>query len=308
MATQTGETGRATAGDADGSGDDAPPMVSLDGERRLAYAEYGAPDGTPVVFCHGTPGSRRLGELFDTAARERGIRILAPDRPGFGASSPWPGRSITDTARVVTAVLDDAGVERAGLIAFSGGCPYALATAATEPGRIERVDVIAGATPPDVGGTDPAVQRLLGGLATRTPTLLGGLLRGQAWLVRRRDPSVVVGQYTDDAAAIPDAAAEVVRADFVEALTTHRSGTITEFQHAAAAWEFDVEAVDTPVRFWHGDADANVPIAGVRQLAEQIPDAHLETVSDADHLRTLLRTREDVLDRHRSGTDRTRRP
>jgi pimeloyl-ACP methyl ester carboxylesterase len=299
MAMQTRETGRDSAGV--GDGDERSNVVALDGERRLAYAEYGARDGRPVVFCHGTPGSRRLGELFDTAARERGIRILAPDRPGFGASSPWPNRSNRDTARVVTAVLDDAGVGRAGLIAFSGGCPYALATAATEPERVERVDVIAGATPPDGGGTEPAIQRLLRGLATTTPTLLGGLLRGQAWLARRRDPSVVVGQYTDDPEAIPDAAAEVVRADFVEALTTHRSGTITEFQHAAATWEFDVEAVETTVRFWHGEADANVPIAGVRRLAERIPDAHLETVDDADHIRTLLRTRADVLDRHRSG-------
>ena len=308
MATQTFETGRDSLDDGDGDADDSPTIVSLDGERRLAYAAYGAPEGTPVVFLHGTPGSRRLGELFDTAARERGIRILAPDRPGFGKSSPWPARSITDTARVVTAVLDDAGVERAGLIAFSGGCPYALAAAATDPARVERVDVIAGATPADVGGDDPAIQRLLRGLATTTPLLFGGLLRGQAWLARRRDPSVVVGQYTDDVEAIPDAAAEVVRTDFVEALATDRSGTITEFQHAASAWDLDYAAIDAPVRFWHGDGDANVPIAGVRRLADRIPDAHLERISDADHLRTLLRSRADVLDRHCSGTDRTRRP
>ncbi|RXK51526.1 alpha/beta fold hydrolase [Halorientalis pallida] len=206
MATQRREADRAESEDADAG----PKTVSLDGERRLAYAEYGAPEGTPVVFCHGTPGSRRLGELFETAARERGVRILAPDRPGFGASSPWPGRSITDTARVVPAVLDDAGVGCAGLIAFSGGCPYALAAAGVCPERVERVDVIAGATPPDVGGDDSAIRRLLTGLATRTPTLLGGLFRGQTWLARRLDPSVVVGQYTDDVESVPEPVAEEI--------------------------------------------------------------------------------------------------
>ncbi|SEO88916.1 Pimeloyl-ACP methyl ester carboxylesterase [Halorientalis persicus] len=301
MATQTRETGPPGTRDGNRDGDGSPTTVSLDGGRRLAYAEHGAPEGTPVVFLHGTPGSRRLGELFDTAARARGIRILAPDRPGFGTSSPWPARSISDTARVVTAVLEDVGVERAGVVAFSGGCPYALATAATSPERVDRVDVISGATPPDAGD-DPAIQRVLGGLATRTPTVLGGLFRGQAWLARRLDPSVVVSQYTDAAEAIPAETAELVRADFVEAFATHRSGAVTEFRHAASAWDIEFDAVDVPVRFWHGDADANVPIAGVYRLAEWLPDARLEPIADADHLRTLLRCRADVLDRHCGGT------
>jgi len=303
MATQTRATGR--SGSDGGGGDEDPRTVSVSDGRRLAYAEYGSPDGTPVVFLHGTPGSRRLGELFDTAARERGVRILAPDRPGFGASSPWRARSVSDGATVVTAVLDDAGVERAGLIAFSGGCPYALATAATCPERVDRVDVISGATPPDTGD-DPAIQRLLRGLATRTPSLLGGLFRGQTWLARRFDPSIVVSQYTDEAETIPDEIAEVVRSDFIEAFATHRSGAVTEFQHAASGWSIDFDDIDLPVRFCHGDADENVPIAGVRRLAERIPDARVESVTGADHLRTLLRCREDVLDRHCCGTTRGR--
>ena len=64
--------------------------VSIGENRQLTYTEYGEAGGTPVLFLHGTLGSRRLGTLFDTAAREHGIRLLAPDRPGAsrrGASS-----------------------------------------------------------------------------------------------------------------------------------------------------------------------------------------------------------------------------
>jgi pimeloyl-ACP methyl ester carboxylesterase len=275
--------------------------VRLDGERRIAYAEYGRPDGVPVVFLHGTPGSRLLGRLFDAAARERGVRVLALDRPGYGRSTPWPTRSVRDAGAFVGAVLDDADVETAGLVAFSGGAPHAFATAAARPDRVDRVDVVSGATPPDVAEETPAVQRALARLATTTPAVLRGLFRGQAWFADRLDPSFVVAQYTSggDAEPVPEAAAEVVKADFVEAFARHRSGAVTEFRNAAREWGVRLDEIDADVCFRHGENDANVPIDGVRRLAATIPTARLEVLDDADHLRTLLRSVPDVLEAHR---------
>jgi len=120
--------------------------VEETGDRRLAYAEYGAENGSPMVFLHGTPGSRRLAELFESTARDTDVRILAPDRPGYGRSDPWSDRSIRDGGRVVRTVLDHAGIDTARLVAFSGGAPYAFAAAAALPSRIDRLDVVAGAT------------------------------------------------------------------------------------------------------------------------------------------------------------------
>lgn len=273
--------------------------ASTDGDGDIAYAEYGRPDGAPVVFLHGTPGSRKLGSLFDSAADEAGVRVLAPDRPGYGRSDPRPDRSIRDAGAFVGAVLDDADVRTAGLVAFSGGAPSALATAATRPDRVERVDIVSGATPPDVGGETPAVQQFLARLATTTPAVLRGLLRGQAWVADRLGPSVVVSQYTENAESIPDAEAEVVRADFVEAFARSRRGAATEFRNAATDWGVRFEEITTPVNFWHGENDANVPIDGVRRLEERIPNARLRVLDDADHLETLLRCIPDVIERHR---------
>ncbi|MGQ4554896.1 alpha/beta fold hydrolase [Halobellus sp. GM3] len=272
--------------------------------RQIAYATYGDPDGTPVVFLHGTPGSRRLGALFHADARERGVRILAPDRPGYGRSSPRPLSGVREAGPLVRALLDDAGVERAGIIAFSGGSPFALAAAATCPERVRRVDSVAGVAPP--GSTDdlPIVQRLLSGLATRAPSLLAGLLRGQAVLARRLDPSFVVAQYTTGGdEAVPDAVASVVRDDFLEAFARTRAGVVTEFRLTAAEWGIDFEEVDADVRLWHGDDDTNVPIDGVRRLRDRLPSADLRVLEGADHLGTLLRSVDDVLGVQRSSAD-----
>ena len=275
--------------------------TSLDEDRQVAYTEYGCSDGVPVVFLHGTPGSRRLGTLFETVAQKQGIRLLAFERPGYGHSTPWPSRSLRDAGTVVSTVLDDANVKRAGLVAFSGGGPHALATAVTRPARVTRVDIVSGAVPPDVSETQPATQRLLAGLATRTPTLLRSLFRGQAWLAARLDPSLVVSQYTaaGGAASIPDDAAAIVQADFVDAFARHRSGAVTDFRNTASDWGIHLDDLETDVCFWHGENDTNVPIDGARRLAAQLPTAQLRVLDDADHLQTLLQTVPEVLPRHR---------
>lgn len=275
--------------------------VSVPNDRTVTYTEYGSPDGTPVVFFHGTPGSRRFANLFHTKAQSHSIRLLALDRPGYGQSSPWADRSVRDTAQFVGPVLDHADVDTAGVIAFSGGAPYAYATAATLPDRITRLDVVAGATPPHVTEEQPFVQQLLGGMATTTPRLLRAAFRVQVWLAHRQDPSFVVGQYTTDdaSAAVSQRAARIVYEDFLEAFATHRSGAVTEFRHAASDWDIEFNKIEMRMRLWHGTDDTNVPLAAVRRLESRLPDARLQVLTDADHLQTVLRSVPEILARDR---------
>lgn len=269
------------------------------GDRQIVYAEYGRPNGAPVVFLHGTPGSHRLGALLHPAARANDVRIIAPSRPGYSASSPWPNRSLHDTVDSILPVLDDAGVRTAGLVGFSGGGPHALAMASERPHRVARVDLVSGATPPEVSAETPGLQRLLGGLATRTPAILRSLFGGQAWAASRLDPSFVVSQYTADGSAVSDDTAELVRADLCEAFARHRSGAVTDLRNAATIWEFDYKAISPEVRVWHGRLDTNVPIGDARRFANALPGAELRVSADADHLQTLLRSAADVLECHR---------
>lgn len=269
--------------------------VTVDG-RNAAYTQYGDPAGDPVVFFHGTPGSRRLGALYEDAARATGTSVLAFDRPGYGESAPRASHTPTDTADLVAAVLDDAGHATARLLAFSGGTPHALATAIERPGRVHRVDVVSGAVPASARESTPSVQRLLGTLAVRTPRLLGGLFRIQAAAARRKPPAFVVSQYTADGTQhVPDEAAAIVRRDFCEALGGSRNGAVRESRQFTDDWPFDAGAVDCEVNWMHGTDDDNVSLGGVRRLCEQLPDCEL-TVLDTDHLGALLETRERVLE------------
>jgi pimeloyl-ACP methyl ester carboxylesterase len=72
--------------------------VDLPDGRRLGHADFGDPEGAPLLHLHGTPGSRLdfATDRYDAALREAGVRFIAVDRPGFGMSDPKPGRGHAD--------------------------------------------------------------------------------------------------------------------------------------------------------------------------------------------------------------------
>lgn len=272
--------------------------VMVNGTQTIGYREYGDSEGTPLIFLHGTPGSAILGEVFQDRARETGTRVIAIDRPGYGTSSPWPNRTLTDTGTFVTAVLDDIGATAADLVGFSGGGPHALAVGTTHPDRVGDLHIVGGVAPPSLRERTPAVQRTLSGLARRLPTLVKGVFRAQAWVADRASPSFILGQYTDgNQDHIPDDVAEIVRRDFVTAFATHRSGAAHELRMLSGSWATLLDGVDRPVQLWHGDNDTNVPVENARKVRDRLPDADLEVFEDADHLTALLLSRDPIFDR-----------
>jgi pimeloyl-ACP methyl ester carboxylesterase len=254
----------------------APRTVTVDGHR-VAYAAYGDPDGDPVVAFHGTPGSRAFGTLYDDHARDCGVRVLAFDRPEYGESGDWREYDPTDSPRVVAALLDDAGADTAGVLAFSGGTSHALASAAA---------------PPACADSLPRVQRVLGALAGRVPRLLSGLLRAQAWAAARTGPAFVAAQYTTDGADhLPADVLEATRRDFLEALSGGGAGLVRESRQAVREWPVTLADVDCEVTWFHGRRDENVPLAGARACVDALPHATLSAL-DTDHLGALAATRE----------------
>jgi pimeloyl-ACP methyl ester carboxylesterase len=122
-------------------------IMTPDG-RRLAYTEWGPADGSVVLLFHGMPGSRLLCPDVEATGRRR-IRLVGVDRPGYGESSPKPGRRIVDWADDARSLLDNLAVPVASVVGWSSGGPYALACAATLGERIRSVAVVAGDAPLD---------------------------------------------------------------------------------------------------------------------------------------------------------------
>src|ERR1044072_3552334 len=105
-------------------------FVQFQGGAVVAFQEYGDANGVPVIFCHGWPSSCTMAQLTDQPARELGLRIISPDRPGISGSSLQPDRKLADWPLLIEGVLDHLGIGEFRALAISGGAPYAYATAA----------------------------------------------------------------------------------------------------------------------------------------------------------------------------------
>jgi pimeloyl-ACP methyl ester carboxylesterase len=129
----------------------AQQQLTIDGRELTVYDE-GDPAGPAILVHHGTPaaGAPYPGWVEDASAR--GARLIAYDRPGYGASTAAAGRIVGDAARDAAAIMDALGVKRFTTWGVSGGGPHALACAALLPDRVSAACSIGGVGPFDADG------------------------------------------------------------------------------------------------------------------------------------------------------------
>ncbi len=266
------DTGRTAATDGPREG-----RLQLHDGRTMAYAEWGAPDGWPVLGCHGSPSSRLERHVDDPGAYRRwGVRLIVPDRPGFGRSDPQPGRRVTDWPADVVELLDSLGIDRFATLSLSGGAAYALACAHALPDRVRTVGILGGAPPPDVpwpwpgwvpGPLRAAVHRPSPATAALLRPVFAPLTVRPALLPRylqlRLNPADrrVIGR---------PAVRRVLATTFTEGL---RQGSVFLAEDRALLfrpWGFPVGEVTAPVHVWHGTQDWQVPVGLGRVLAAML--------------------------------------
>jgi pimeloyl-ACP methyl ester carboxylesterase len=133
--------------------DDSSSKLTLPDGRTIGYAQYGDPQGKPIICLHGILGSRLENALFDVNAKDLGARIIGIERPGMGWSSPDPRplreRKVIDHARDVEALAEHLSLTEYAIIGTSGGGPYALGCARALPSspskpRLKAVSIVTG--------------------------------------------------------------------------------------------------------------------------------------------------------------------
>jgi pimeloyl-ACP methyl ester carboxylesterase len=109
-------------------------VIRLRDGRRLAHSEVSDPDGLPVFHQHGMPGSRLEHEAEPDLYRSLGVRVITPDRPGYGLSDPHLHRPILDWPSDIAELADSLGIRRFGITGLSGGGKLEPGAAFGQPG------------------------------------------------------------------------------------------------------------------------------------------------------------------------------
>jgi pimeloyl-ACP methyl ester carboxylesterase len=260
--------------------------------RRLGYAQYGRPDGEPLFYFHGHPGSRLEARFAHAAAAEVGLRVIALDRPGYGLSAFQPGRAITDWPADVAEAADLLRIGRFAVAGASGGGPYALACAWRLPERVIRAAVISGVGPYRVPGITRGMRwqnRVGFGWGSRWPPLARALMRSMHRGITSRPGQTIEAI----ARAMSPADAAVVRrpqvrdlliADIAEAFRQGIDGAAWDVVLLGRPWGFPLREIQPEVYLWQGEADTLVPPAMGRYQATQIPCCHATLLPGEGHL------------------------
>ena len=265
--------------------------VALPDGRLLGYAEYGDLSGVPIFGFHGTPGSRFMFHLAHSVALELGIRLIAPERPGFGISTYQPGRTLASYAFDIADFADALGIQHFAVAGISGGGPYAAACAAFLPDRVSALGLVspvgpmAGAEkPPSIGKGHYFAFRV----TPRVPPLLAAVFAFGRYAFLYA-PNTIYG-FIMGRASPSDwkiLARGEVRRNLLQGVAEGcRPGIgagMQEMSIFSRPWNVPFQEITAPAFLWQGMADRNVSVAASLSLAELVPNCRTRRIENAGH-------------------------
>lgn len=242
-------------------------MTLADG-RTLSWAEFGDPAGRPVFYLHGGGACHIEGAWFHREAVAEGIRIIAPDRPSAGRSTPDPGRTILDFAGDAAQLADRLGIDRFVVSGNSNGGMFTMGVAFGLPDRVIGAAPINPATPI----YDPVHRPMVPASVRWLWTLVKYLPQAFLWLGRRARSKGAAASATP-VDTEPDVAA-LVEANLASATwrTLQR-----ELELATRPWGFDHRAVSCPVVIFSGIDDPSLYYA--ETWARELPNGRSVVLS-----------------------------
>ena len=268
-------------------------QAQLKDGRRLGFAEFGDPAGTPVILFHDLWGNRTLRHPDDGILSRIGVRLIGVDRPGYGLSTRKPARGLMDVVDDTMLLAKALKIERFSVLGYSAGGPYALACAYRFPEIVRRCAVVSSLPPMDnpIGfrAVHPYYSRLLQ-LASGMESFFRWLMRGFFWFDAQRES----GQYIQELAATLSLVDRSVlsnldlftaKRDMWDETRANGSDAIAdEMVSLVQPWGFHLQSIRIPVDVWWGEADAFAsPIIGKR-MASLIPNARFHLEPSAGHL------------------------
>ncbi|MHC4442721.1 MAG: alpha/beta fold hydrolase [Planctomycetota bacterium] len=277
--------------------------IKLRDRRLLAYTEFGNPQGKPVLYFHGAPGSRLGAKETDSAARKLNARVVGIDRPGIGCSNFQPGRQFLDWPNDVIQLADALKLDRFAVMGVSGSAPYVAGCALKIPNRLTSASIVCGMGPVDVPGITkgmPWLYRLGFPFMTRLPWFAKTIHSLVARLLRydtERTMRVMMSSFpAPDIAALNHPEFGSILVDAVrEALHFGTAGLEWEWMMYTRPWGIRLDQIPIEIQLWHGELDVCVPPAMARHMERTIPRCQATYFSNEGHLSLRVNHMDKIL-------------
>jgi len=266
--------------------------IQLSDGRTLAYLDIGDPEGRPLFYFHGGPGSRLEGLLFDELNQQLGIRMITTDRPGFGLSDLQKDRTYLDWPDDVRELADRLDINRFAVLGWSSGGPHAAAVAHGIPHRLTVAAIVAGEGPYASDDFPQSVQSSAAFSGSRVNKLFIWSANHGSWLMRTfftlarilifSDPVGFAGGSIGSEMIGKDKqlfARHEFIASMVEALRQGAEGWTREYTIERQDWPFKLEEIHAPkVLVFHGEEDRGVHPSIAEYVSLRIPSCEEATL------------------------------
>ena len=273
-------------------------FITLRDGRQLGYIDCGDPGGRPLFYFHAFR-FHRIGRLPHQTATRLGIRLIAPDRPGFGLSDFQPRRTLLNWADDVLQLANTLRIEKFSVTGHSGGSPYAAACAHQLPDRVRKAAMFSAIGwyhiprkyKSSVGILPPYYHfnRIAAALAARVYLKVSGRLGPTARVVAL--------------AATPGAVLMPAPLEFTQLVSdigdstsrARRIGAAWEVVLYSRPWGFRLEDIKTEMHVWHGEADRMIPTPLIRAMANLMPNCRARFMPGENHFSLLSNYLADML-------------
>lgn len=263
-------------------------LILRDG-RHLQYAEYGDPHGKPVIHLHGILGCRYERLPDDRLTKNLGVRLIIPDRPGYGLSEYVPDHGYLDFAEDLLELVDQLDIQQFSIMGLSIGAIYGSAFAYKTPQRLRSIAMIS-STPPfrsfsDFSGIPPSLKLLVAFskyLPTAAQLIAEIAIKNACANPQKFLTNIPVG--TSDRAIFsrPSLKQHIEECLLAGSKDCH-SGFVHDILLSAEAWPFPVEDIRIKIDFWHGTEDLHSPISRIKPVIDAIPDSRLFQIEGGGH-------------------------
>ena len=270
-------------------------IPSEDGKRTISWAEYGTASDNVLIYFHGIPGSRIIMlENLRQLCMGNGIRIIAPDRPGIGQTSPKPrGTKTADiTSENLAEILKHRGIKQVTLVGYSLGAVEALHFQLLHSSMVKKTYLL-GPAGFDTHA-DKLTERNLNAhwYAVYAPWVLNFFwIRNARRMVSNPNfINVLIAQSPQqDQSLLSEEDRRLWRVStaetFAQGITGLRLGLLEGFgKKAPNGWGFDMTKIPDPkkVTIYHGNLDKLSHLESARELAGLI-GCELIEIEDVGH-------------------------
>lgn len=257
--------------------------------RRLHYAEYGDPHGMPVIHLHGILGCRYERLPDDALTKKLGVRLVIPDRPGYGLSDHATDHGYLDFADDLLQLADHLNFQQFSLMGLSMGAIYGSAFAYKTPQRLRSLAMIS-STPPfrsfsDFAGTPPSIKLLIT-FSKYLPTaarMIAEIAIKNACKNPEKFFANIPVSAADQAILSHSLLKEHLEACLLAGSKECYAGFVHDILLAAEPWPFPIKDIQIKVDFWHGTEDTHSPLNRIKPIVDAVPNKYFHQIDGGGH-------------------------